>query len=184
MVPLTPYMRSLLLNLKRINETPPPQHRILHGKQIENDLEKWKPSPWVFFSKNAKDGKIAEPRSAHNRALAIAGVPQVSIHGLRRTFKSLAEWVEIPAGVISQVTGHKPSATEEKHYISRPLELLAIWHCRYEAWILEQAKIEFKQPSSRSNLDCKRLHSEQSKAASTSTEGKPGTFTQAGAAPE
>lgn len=145
MVPLTPYMRDLLLNLKRINETPPPSHRILHGKRIENDVKNWKPSRWVFFSKGAKSGRIAEPRSAHNRALAIAGIPHVSIHGLRRTFKSLAEWVEIPAGVVSQITGHKPSATEEKHYISRPLELLAIWHGKFEAWILEQAGIEFEQ---------------------------------------
>jgi integrase len=144
MVPLTPYMRDVLLNLKRINETPPPSHRILHGKRIENDIKNWKPSPWVFFSKSAKSGRIAEPRSAHNRALTIAGIPHVSIHGLRRTFKSLAEWVEIPAGVVSQITGHKPSATEEKHYITRPLELLAIWHCRYEAWILEQAGVEFE----------------------------------------
>lgn len=145
MVPLTPYMRDLLVNLKRINETPPPSHRILHGKRIEVDIANWKPSRWVFFSKSSKSGRISEPSSAHNRALSIAGIPHVSIHGLRRTFKSLAEWVEIPAGVVSQITGHKPSATEEKHYISRPLELLAIWHSRYEAWILEQAGIEFEQ---------------------------------------
>jgi integrase len=144
MVPLTPYMRSILLNLKRINETPPPSHRILQGRRIENDPSNWKPSPWVFFSKSAKTGRIAEPRIAHNRALAIAGIPHISIHGLRRTFKSLAEWVEIPVGVVSQITGHKPSATEAKHYITRPLELLAIWHTKYEAWILEQAGVDFK----------------------------------------
>lgn len=39
--------------------------------------------------------------------------------------------------------GHAPSATAERHYINRPLELLSVWHGKYEAWILEQAGIEF-----------------------------------------
>jgi hypothetical protein len=42
--------------------------------------------------------------------------------------------------------GHAPNATAEKHYITRPLELLAVWHGKYEAWTLEQAGVEFKQP--------------------------------------
>ena len=63
------------------------------------------------------------------------------MHGLRRSFKSLAEWVEMPTGIVAQVMGHKPSATAEKHYTVRPLDLLRIWHSRYEAWILEQSKL-------------------------------------------
>jgi hypothetical protein len=39
--------------------------------------------------------------------------------------------------------GHKPSATAERHYTVRPLELLALHHDRIEAWILEQAGIVF-----------------------------------------
>ena len=38
--------------------------------------------------------------------------------------------------------GHKPSATAEKHYRVRPLDLLRQWHTKIEAWILEQAGIE------------------------------------------
>ena len=38
--------------------------------------------------------------------------------------------------------GHKPSATAERHYWVRPLDLLRQWAERYEAWILEQAGIE------------------------------------------
>lgn len=38
--------------------------------------------------------------------------------------------------------GHKPSATAEKHYSRRPLDLLRQWHVKIEAWILEQAGIE------------------------------------------
>jgi hypothetical protein len=34
--------------------------------------------------------------------------------------------------------GHKPSATVEKHYRRRPLDLLRMWHVKIEGWILEQ----------------------------------------------
>jgi integrase len=144
-IPITPYVRSLLLDLRRLNNTPPPKERILHGKVVQNDVESWQPSVWVFASPTAKDGKLAEPRIAHNRAQKVAGIePPVSIHGLRRTFINLAEWVEMPAGIVAQIVGHKPSATAERHYKDRPLDLLAMWHAKYEAWILEQAGVKIK----------------------------------------
>ncbi len=136
-IPLTPYLASLLLNLKRINETPPPTS-IKSGA-----LPEGKPSPWVFWSKTSADGKLAEPRLAHNQALDAAGLPHVSLHGLRRSFGTLAEWVECPVGVVAQIQGHKPSAIAEKHYRRRPLDLLRVWHMKIEAWMLEQAGIEF-----------------------------------------
>ena len=73
----------------------------------------------------------------------MAGLDHVTLHGLRRTFASLAEWVEMPLGVAAQIMGHKPSATAERHYINRPLELLALWHGKYEAWILAEAGVDF-----------------------------------------
>lgn len=117
-IPLCPYLKALIQSLPRRNE-------------------------WVFSSPGAASGYIQEPRITHNRALDAVGLPHVSLHGLRRTFASLAEWVEIPRGVVAQIMGHAPNATAEKHYINRPLELLAVWHGKYEAWILEQAGIEF-----------------------------------------
>lgn len=116
-IPLTPYLRSLLAALPRRNE-------------------------WVFSSPTAENGRITEPRIPHNRALDVAGLEHVTLHGLRRTFASLAEWVEMPTGVVAQIMGHKPNATAERHYINRPLELLAVWHTKYEAWILEQAGVK------------------------------------------
>lgn len=119
-IPLTPYLAALLASLPRRNE-------------------------WVFSSPAAANGRLAEPRITHNRALSVAGLSHVTLHGLRRTFASLAEWVEMPRGIVAQIMGHAPNATAEKHYINRPLELLAVWHGKYEAWILEQAGIEFEQ---------------------------------------
>ncbi len=96
---------------------------------------------WVF----AGAGNDALTRPAKNlaNACAVAGVDHVSLHGLRRSFKSLTEWLEIPAGVVAQLMGHKPSATAEKHYTVRPLDLLRVHHEKIEAWVLEQAGIAF-----------------------------------------
>jgi integrase len=116
-VPLTPYVKTLLSGLERQNE-------------------------YVFSSNLSEAGYVIEPRSGHNKALSNAGLEQVSIHGLRRTFATIAEWmIEMPAGITAQIMGHKPSATAEKHYKVRPISLLRQWHVRYENWILSEAKV-------------------------------------------
>jgi len=120
-IPLTPYLASLLAALPRRNE-------------------------WVFSSRTAKKGNITEPRLAHNQALAAARLPNLTLHGLRRSFGTLSEWCEVPVGVVAQIMGHKPSAIAEKHYRRRPLDLLRSWHDKIEVWILAQAGIEFQPP--------------------------------------
>ena len=116
-IPLTPHVAALLAGLPRRNQ-------------------------WVFSSVTAADGRLQEPRIQHVKALAAAGLPHVSIHGLRRSFGTLAECVECPVGIVAQIMGHKPSALAEKHYRRRPLDLLRMWHTKIEAWMLEQAGIE------------------------------------------
>jgi integrase len=140
-IPLTPYLATLLMNLKRLNETPPERRQLARLKERG---EEWMPSEWVFPSKTSEDGKIAEPRIGHNKALAAAGLPHLTLHGLRRSFGTLSEWVEVPVGVVAQIQGHKPSAIAEKHYRRRPLDLLRMWHDKIESWMLEQAGIPFK----------------------------------------
>ena len=144
-IPLTPYVASLLLELKRINETPP---NIRALRNLEEQGKKFIPSIWVFSSPTSTNGHIEEPRQAHKRALVAAGLPDLTIHGLRRSFGSLAEWTETPAGVVAQIMGQKPSAIAEKHYRRRPLDLLRMWHIKIEAWILEQAGITLEQEKS------------------------------------
>jgi integrase len=117
-IPLTPYLENLIAALPRRNE-------------------------FVFSSPAAASGRLEEPRNPHNKALAAAALPALSLHGLRRSFGTLSEWVEVPAGIVAQIMGHKPSAIAEKHYIQRELDLLHLWHVKIEAWILEQAGIEF-----------------------------------------
>lgn len=97
---------------------------------------------WVF-GPSAPQLMPARATYKHRRALRSAGLAHISLHGLRRSFGSLAEWVECPTGVVAQIQGHKPSATAEKHYRVRPLDLLRKWHSKIEAWILDEAQIPF-----------------------------------------
>ena len=117
-IPATPYMLHLLAALPRRNE-------------------------WVFPSHTSASGCLTEPNNPHTRACKAAGLEGLTLHGLRRSFKSLTEWLEVPVGVVAQIQGHKPSATAEKHYTVRPLELLRLHHEKIEAWILEQAGVVF-----------------------------------------
>ena len=114
-IPLTPYVRQLLQAMPRRNQ--------------------------FVFTSGRINGPIAAPSKQHATALQAAGLPHVTLHGLRRSFGSLVEWVEVPAGIVAQIMGHKPKATAEKHYRVRPVELLRLWHTKIEAWILEQADI-------------------------------------------
>lgn len=140
-IPLTPYLASLLLNVKRLNEMPPSRQKVA---RLAAKGEQWSPSPWVFSSPAAADGKIANPGVAHRKALVAAALPHVTLHGLRRSFGTLSEWVEVPVGVVAQIQGHKLSAIAEKHYRRRPLDLLRMWHDKIELWMLEQACITFQ----------------------------------------
>ena len=50
----------------------------------------------------------------------------------------------MPTGVCAQIAaGHKLSATAERHYKQRPLDLLRKWHAAFERWVLQQARIDF-----------------------------------------
>lgn len=138
-IPITPYVGKLLTELKRLNETPPNVTPI-RGKEV---IE-WKSSTWVFPSQTSASGRLTEPRIQHNKALAAAGIEGLTLHGLRRSFGTLSEWVECPVGVVAQIMGHSPSAIAEKHYRQRPLDLLRLWHKRIESWVLDQAGIEFE----------------------------------------
>ena len=120
-IPLTPYVAQLLASLPRR-------------------------TAWVFSSPTAQSGHIESPNKRHTLAVQAAGLPHLTIHGLRRSFGTLAEWVEAPDGIVKQIQGHKPSGTAEKHYRVRPLDLLRMWHTQIEAWMLEQAGLE--QPQS------------------------------------
>jgi integrase len=119
-IPLTPYLSHLLTMLPHRNK-------------------------WVFSSPQSKSGHIEEPKDAQRRALESVGLPHITIHGLRRSFGTLAEWLDVPVGVVAQINGHKPSALAERHYKRRPIDMLRLWHVKIETWMLEEAKVTWNQ---------------------------------------
>jgi hypothetical protein len=73
-----------------------------------------------------------------------AGLSPTPIARFQRTrapVRLLNESVEMPAGIIVQIIGHKPSAVAEKHYPRRPLDLLRVLREKIERWILTEAGI-------------------------------------------
>lgn len=67
---------------------------------------------WVFSSSATASGRLTDPSIAHRKACAIAGL-DLTLHGLRRSFASLCEWIEMPAGIAVQIQGHKPQGVCE-----------------------------------------------------------------------
>ncbi len=127
-IPLPPHLAGLLAAL--------PRRTLANGD----------PNPWVFSSATTKHGRMPEANSEHTRAVAAAGLPHLTLHGLRRSFGTLSEWTETPVGVVAQIMGHKPSAIAEKHYRRRPLDLLRQWHTKLETWILTEAGLLNPEP--------------------------------------
>jgi integrase len=123
-IPLTPYLAHLLAGL--------PRAKFKDGKA----------NPYVFSSTMSASGRIAEPRAPHDLVLTDAGIPHVSIHGLRRTFSLLGEAAGAPAGAIAQVMGHKPSAIAEG-YRPRSIDALRPYLATIEKFILDKAGIQF-----------------------------------------
>jgi integrase len=126
-IPLTPYLGSLIAAMPRVER-----------------------NPYVFASPRAAEGFFSEPGQALEEACKAASLPHITCHGLRKSFSTLPEWIEgIPAGIVAQIMGHKPSATAEKHYKVRSISLLRHWHMKIEQWFLEQAGVKFQYPEDR-----------------------------------
>lgn len=148
-IPLTPYVTQLLAELPRRNEWIFSSARALRmdpkntRRREREHAAKGQSAPAGDLMTVSASGHLSDPSTSHRCACATAGLEGLTLHGLRRSFASLTEWLEIPSGVVAQIQGHKPSATAEKHYKRRPLDLLRLHHERIEAWILEQAGIEF-----------------------------------------
>jgi len=148
-IPLTPFVAHLLAGLPRRNEWVFSSTRALSldpesiRRRQAKHARKGSMAPVGDLVRDSASGHLTDPSSAHRCACTTAGLGGLTLHGLRRSFKSLTEWLEIPAGVVAQIMGHKPSATAEKHYTVRPLDLLRLHHERIEVWILEQAGVVF-----------------------------------------
>ncbi len=64
-------------------------------------------SPWVFPSEKSRSGHIEEPRRARERLLRAAGIENLWLHDLRRTFGSRLAETQASGPVIAAAMGHK-----------------------------------------------------------------------------
>lgn len=115
-IPITPYVRHLIKLMPKRNA-------------------------YVFSSDVVKDKHISEPRKAHQQAIQSVAIKDLSLHGFRRSFGTLSDWIECPEGIKAQIQGHKPSAIAEKHYRNRPISMLRGWHEKIEKFMLDEAGI-------------------------------------------
>ena len=115
-IPLSPFLGHLLHTLPRVG-------------------------PFVFASA-AKSGRIVDARASHVKALAVAGIGHLTIHGLRRSFSLLGEAAGAPAGALAQIMGHKPSAVAEG-YRPRSVDALRPYLARVEEHVLMLAGVQF-----------------------------------------
>lgn len=154
-IPLTPYVAHLLAGLPRRNEWVFSSTRALKmdarnvARRQRDADQAGRDAPEGDMASASATGHLSDPSASHRCACEAAGLQGLTLHGLRRSFASLTEWLEVPTGVVAQIQGHKPSATAEKHYKRRPLDLLRVHHERIEAWVLEQAGVEFKAGESK-----------------------------------
>lgn len=148
-IPLTPFVHGLIAALPRRNGWVFSSARALQldsqniRRREHKATKRGTEAPKGDMLETSASGHITKPNTPHTQACAVAGIESLSLHGLRRSFSSLTEWLEIPAGVVAQLQGHKPSATAEKHYKRRPLDLLRVHAERIETWVLEQAGVTF-----------------------------------------
>lgn len=97
-VPLTPYVQSLIERRPKANEW------VFSSARFVAPFN-GKPDKWVNTSAS---GRLIDPSNAHRRACAGAGLDGLTLHGLRRSFASLCEWLDIPGGISAQIQGHAP----------------------------------------------------------------------------
>lgn len=148
-VPLTPYVAHLLAGLPKRNGWVFSSAQALAGdaknaaRRARYHASRGTKAPEGDVSIGSVSGRLVDPSIAHRRACAAAGLDGLTLHGLRRSFASLCEWLDIPGGISAQIQGHAPQGVREQNYIRRPLDLLRVHHEKIEAWILKEAGIEF-----------------------------------------
>ena len=116
LIPLTAYVESLFLELRKNSD-----------------------SKFIFSSKGAECGHIVNPYDSLEKICKKLNI-ELTPHGLRRSYKTLAIWAKINEGSLAQISGHKPSALVERHYIVRPMDMLRETLQEYEDWILQQVR--------------------------------------------
>lgn len=96
-------------------------------------------SEFIFVIDTDRHTQLNE---TYRNAIKNAGLPPLPPKAMRKSFSNLSEWVSVPYGIVKQIMGHRPTATDEKHYKDRPIDLLRHWHILIEQFILYEAGVD------------------------------------------
>lgn len=97
------------------------------------------PDSEFLFPGTGKKKHYSEPRFPLEAALEAAGLPHVSVHGLRRTFLTISEEAGVPEGAAKQIAGHSNKGSVHEGYKVRSLDSLAGYMVAIERTILKHA---------------------------------------------
>jgi integrase len=158
-IPLSPYLAQMFGQLPRVQGNP---YVFASARAIRQDAKnvqrreakhaaKGTAAPVGVVSVMSQSGRITDPRTSHQKALKLAGIEGLTLHGLRRSFSMLGEAAGAPAGALAQIMGHKPSATAEG-YRPRSIDALEPFMRQVEAHILGLAGVKFEAKEGQPHL--------------------------------
>lgn len=143
-VPMSVFVANLLRGLPRTGELVFQSPRVL-SMTPQNIRRRERRASEIPQSR----ASVVEVNTLHKRACRRAGLPDLTIHDLRRSTATLAEWVNVPAGVASQIAGHKPRSVREAHYIRRPFDMLKLHGEVIERFIVASAGLNWPEAAAR-----------------------------------
>ena len=82
-------------------------HRLAVGERYDTAAD------FVFADPNGAPLKLATTSRAFIRLQASAGLPRITLHGLRHSFATLGLLAGVPVKVISEMLGHSSAAVTE-----------------------------------------------------------------------
>lgn len=74
-------------------------------------------SPWVFPSDKSRSGHLVDPGNGWEKLRSDLGMPDVTIHDLRRSLASAMMVAGVDAAVVQKTLSHTDPRTTAKHYI-------------------------------------------------------------------
>lgn len=83
------------------------------GKRMLSLLKSLPKQGEYVFPSDGKKGYVQDPRASMKNVLTAAGMPHVTIHGIRRSFALLTEDAGIPLGAAHQLMGHRVNNVHE-----------------------------------------------------------------------
>lgn len=95
---------------------------------------------YVFGSANSSTGHFVEPKTSYTRIKNVTGI-DVSTHGLRRSFITIAESIDIPSYALKRLMNHKQNSDVTNAYLQITPERLRVPMQQVTDFVLKAAGV-------------------------------------------